>query len=112
RRTTDGGLARPLVVALIVQLALGGVLVYFAVAGFPFVGGAGAVDRFDGARAFALVRQQVEVGPRPAGSAASRRLAERLRRLLPGGRFEAVPGGLPHLGGTLLGRRPALRPAA
>ena len=94
------------------QLALGGVLVYFAVAGFPFVGGAGAVDRFDGARAFALLRQQVELGPRPAGSAASRRLAERLRRLLPGGRFEAVPGGLRNVVGTLPGRRPAVVVAA
>jgi hypothetical protein len=27
-----------LVVALIVQLALGGALIYFAIAGFPFVG--------------------------------------------------------------------------
>ena len=94
------------------QLALGGVLVYVAVAGFPFVGGAGAVDRFDGARAFALLRQQVEVGPRPAGSAASRRLAERLRRLLPGGRFEAVPGGLRNVVGRLPGRRPAVVVAA
>ena len=65
-------------------------------------------DRFDGDRAFALVREQVAYGPRPAGSAASRRLALRLRRLLPGGRFEAVPGGLRNVVGVLPGRRPAI----
>jgi glutaminyl-peptide cyclotransferase len=92
-----------------VQLALGGVLVYFALAGFPGVGDGqrATVDRFDGARAFALLREQVRLGPRPAGSATSRRLAERLRALLPGGRFEAVPGGLRNVVGTLPGRRPA-----
>ncbi|MDQ6915581.1 MAG: hypothetical protein M3155_07195, partial [Actinomycetota bacterium] len=61
------------------QLALGGALVYFALAGFPGVGTAhrATADRFDGQRAFALLREQVQVGPRPAGSPASRRLAER-----------------------------------
>src|SRR5918998_314625 len=49
------------------------------------------VDRVDEDRAFSLLRQQVELGPRPAGSATSRRLGERLRRLLPNGRFEPVP---------------------
>ena len=48
-------------------------------------------NRFDERRAFALLREQVGYGMRPAGSAASRRLAERLRRLLPNGGFEAVP---------------------
>jgi glutaminyl-peptide cyclotransferase len=48
-------------------------------------------DRVDENRAFALLRRQVELGPRPAGSPASRRLAERLRRLLPNGRLEAIP---------------------
>jgi hypothetical protein len=89
-----------------VQLALGGALIYLAVAGFPFVGTAKAA-RFDGRAAFALLREQVALGPRPAGSATSRRLAERLRRLLPGGRFEAVPGGLRNVIGALPGRRPA-----
>lgn len=88
------------------QLALGGALIYFAVAGFPGLGG-GSADRFDGHRAFALLRAQVRAGPRPAGSPASRRLAQRLRRLLPHGRFEAVPGGLRNVVGTLPGRRPA-----
>jgi len=61
-------------------------------------------DRFDAARAFAEVRRQVELGPRPAGSAASRRLAARLRGVLPRGRFEAVPGGLRNVVGRLPAR--------
>jgi glutaminyl-peptide cyclotransferase len=64
------------------------------------------VDRFDSGAAWALLRDQVELGPRPAGSQASRKLAERLRRLLPQGRFEAVPGGLRNVVGTLPGREP------
>lgn len=95
------------------QLALGGILIYFAVAGFPFLSDSTArADRFDGARAFRLLREQVELGPRPAGSPTSRRLAERLRRRLPNGRFEAVPGGLRNVVGTLPGRRPAVVIAA
>ena len=49
---------------------------------------------------------QVELGPRPAGSEASRQLAETLRRLLPRGRFQAVPGGLRNVVGTVPGREP------
>jgi glutaminyl-peptide cyclotransferase len=64
------------------------------------------VDRFDSASAFRLLREQVEMGPRPAGSEASRRLAVRLRRLLPRGRFQAVPGGLRNVIGTVRGREP------
>ena len=58
-------------------------------------------DRFDARRAFADLRAQVALGPRPAGSEASRRLAARLPARLPGGRFEAVPGGLRNVVGTL-----------
>ena len=47
--------------------------------------------RFDAQRAMALVRLQLRAGPRPAGSIALAGVAERLRRLLPGGHFEAVP---------------------
>ena len=67
-------------------------------------------DRFDGKRAFAELRRQVELGPRPAGSATSRRLAVRLRDALPRGRFEAVPGhpGLRNVVGRLPGRKPAV----
>jgi glutaminyl-peptide cyclotransferase len=70
------------------------------------------VDRFDGARAFAELRREVQMGPRPAGSAASRRLAARLRRALPRGHYEAVPGGLRNVVGRLPGRKPAVVVAA
>jgi glutaminyl-peptide cyclotransferase len=70
------------------------------------------VDRFDGRRAFAELRRQVEMGPRPAGSAASRRLAARLRRALPRGRYEQVPGGLRNVVGRLPGSKPAVVVAA
>ena len=70
------------------------------------------VDRFDSERAFAELRRQVRMGPRPAGSAASRRLATRLRRALPEGRFESVPGGLHNVVGRLPGRTPAIVVAA
>ena len=67
------------------------------------------VDRFDERRAFALLGEQVErYGPRPAGSKASRRLGERLRALLPSGRFEPVPGGLRNVVGVLPGTRPSV----
>jgi glutaminyl-peptide cyclotransferase len=64
------------------------------------------VDRFDSAAAWRLLRYQVELGPRPAGSEPSRRLARRLRRLLPRGRFQQVPGGLRNVVGTVRGREP------
>jgi hypothetical protein len=63
-------------------------------------------DRFDGARAFALLREQVrKYGWRPAGSKVLRRLAVRLRALLPVGHFEAIPGhkGLRNVVGSLPG---------
>ena len=77
-------------------------------AAVPFVPRAN-VDRFDEDRAFALIREQVDrFGPRPAGSEASRRLAARLRPLLPNGHFEAVPRGLRNVVGSLPGRFPAI----
>lgn len=69
------------------------------------------VDRFDGDRAMRHLRAQVRLGPRPAGSPASRKLAQRLRGQLPNGRFEAVPGppaGMRNVVGHLPGRAPAL----
>ena len=65
-----------------------------------------AVDRFDGSAAYELLVQQVELGPRPAASAASRDLAERLRSLVPRGRYQDVPGGLRNVIGTVPGREP------
>jgi glutaminyl-peptide cyclotransferase len=64
------------------------------------------VDRFDSAAAWRLLEHQVELGPRPAGSEPSRRLARHLRRLLPRGRFQRVPGGLRNVIGTVRGREP------
>jgi hypothetical protein len=67
-------------------------------------------DRFDAARAWADLRRQVELGPRPAGSATLRRLAARLRARLPHGRFEPVPGhpGLRNVVGRIAGSEPAV----
>lgn len=62
------------------------------------------VDRFDAPAAWRLLREQLALGPRPAGSRASRRLAARLRRLLPAGRFQPVPGGLRNVVGVVPGR--------
>ncbi len=72
------------------------------------------VDRFDSARAWAELERQVAIGPRPAGSPQLRKLARRLRRKLPHGRFERVPGhpGLRNVVGKLRGTKPAIAVAA
>ena len=69
-----------------------------------------AGGRFDGGAAMRLIRRQVAYGQRPAGSRALRRLALRLRPLLPHGRFEPVPGQprLRNIVGSLPGRPPAV----
>jgi glutaminyl-peptide cyclotransferase len=59
------------------------------------------VDRFDRDRAFADLRHQVEMGPRPAGSAKSRELSTWLRDRLPNGRIETVRGGYRNVVGRL-----------
>ena len=102
---------------------MGGAFVWFAARDFTFDGGgrdgaasaATRVDRFDGQRAFRLLREQVErYGHRPAGSDNLRRLAGRLRRLLPEGRFEPLPrdldpeGRLRNVVGRIPGRKPAI----
>lgn len=65
---------------------------------------------FDGGEAFQLVRMQVEAGQRPAGSPQLQRLAERLVKLLPEGRFEPLPGepGLRNIVGRVAGEKPAI----
>ncbi|MEA2303120.1 MAG: glutaminyl-peptide cyclotransferase [Solirubrobacteraceae bacterium] len=65
---------------------------------------------FDARRAYTLAARQVRAGQRPAGSPQLRKLADQLRPLLPGGRFEPVPGqpGLRNVVGTLPGRRPGI----
>src|ERR687895_305308 len=69
-------------------------------------------DRFDADRAFADLRYQVELGPRPAGSETSRQLAEWLRERLPRGRIEPLPGGLQNVVGSIPGRGKAILVAA
>jgi hypothetical protein len=70
----------------------------------PTASAALKVDRFDRDRAFADLRYQVELGPRPAGSETSKQLAEWLRERLPKGRIQKVPGGLQNVIGSLPGR--------
>jgi glutaminyl-peptide cyclotransferase len=86
------------------------VLALTSAAAFVATGARGAgekrLDRFDSKRAFAFLRWQVELGPRPAGSTASRALAARLVKLLPGARYQAVPGGLRNVVYTVRGRDP------
>jgi peptidase M28-like protein len=80
----------------------------------PAAGSPARADRFDSARAWAELERQVELGPRPAGSRTLRRLARRLRRELPHGRFERVPGHprLRNIVGRLPGAKPAIVVAA
>jgi hypothetical protein len=67
-------------------------------------------NRFDAARAMRLINLQVHYGQRPAGSPQLRALAEALRKRLPRGTFEDIPGepGLRNVVGTLPGRKPAI----
>jgi glutaminyl-peptide cyclotransferase len=68
------------------------------------------VDRFDADAAWRTIELQLRYGQRPAGSPKLRRLSVRLRALLPGGRFEPVPGDrrLRNIVATIPGRRPAV----
>jgi glutaminyl-peptide cyclotransferase len=68
--------------------------------------GAASPNRFDERSAWAFLKRQVALGPRPAGSPRSRELADILRRSIPNGRFQAVPGGLRNVVGTIPGRNP------
>ena len=107
---------RPLVALLIAQVLIAVVFVALVATGnVPFVdeddsgGNASAAkraNRFDSGKAWRLLREQVDLGPRPAGSKASRRLAARLKRRLPRGRFQRVPGhpGLRNVVGRIPGR--------
>jgi glutaminyl-peptide cyclotransferase len=67
-------------------------------------GRSATVNRFDERAAWRHLAHQVELGERPAGSPASRRLASELRAAIPGGRFQRVPGGLRNVIGTVPGR--------
>ena len=119
-----------LVVALLGQLVLFGGLIALTLHGFPFLGGADHVvkqgptrrgsvpvpnvNRFDGARAMATARMQVDAGQRPAGSPVLRRVGEQLRAALPDGHFEPVPAhpGLRNIVGELPGPGPVIVIAA
>ncbi|MFL5946092.1 MAG: M28 family metallopeptidase [Gaiellaceae bacterium] len=65
-----------------------------------------AVDRFDEGRAMQDLRMQVALGPRPAGSAASRELARRIAARVPHAHFQPVFGGLRNVIGRIPGRDP------
>ena len=103
-------------IVLAVQVAIGLTLVALvATDNLPFVEDDAAngsstptakVDRFDGAAAFRLLRRQIEIGPRPAGSPESQRLARLLKRIVPRGRYQDVPNGLRNVFGTVRGREP------
>jgi glutaminyl-peptide cyclotransferase len=67
---------------------------------------------FDGRYAYQVTKLQLSFGPRPAGSAAQRAAAAKLVKLIPGGHFEPVPGGLRNLVGGLPGSGPAIVVAA
>lgn len=91
--------------ALLLAAAIAAIL-----AGCGGSGEASPPNRFDADRAWRLVELQLASGQRPAGSPQLRRLAVKLRPLLPNGRFEALPGepGLRNVVGTLPGRRPGI----
>ena len=103
---------RPLLVVLAVQLVLGATFLVLVVThsllppddNTPPPKTAGG--RFNSTSALIFLKLQLSFGPRPAGSVASRRLAENLRNLLPHGRFQPVPGGLRNVVGTVPGRDP------
>jgi len=89
-------------------MLIGGGLVVAAVVGAfdgddPTASAALKTDRFNRERAFADLRYQVELGPRPAGSETSKQLAEWLRERLPNGRLQPVPGGLQNVVGSIPG---------
>ena len=67
-------------------------------------GAAAKVDRFDEDRAWRMLEYQVKLGPRPAGSAQSRKLAAYIKARLPRGRYENLPGGLRNVVGEIPGK--------
>ena len=61
-------------------------------------------DRFDSERAWRILKYQVNLGERPAGSRASRKLAAYIRKRLPNSSYQRVPGGLRNVIGRVPGR--------
>ena len=91
---------------LLIGLTLAAVLASALSSPFARPSAGARVNRFDERAAWTFLRRQVELGPRPAGSAASARLAEILRASIPRGRYQTVPGGLRNVVGTVRGRNP------
>jgi len=106
---------RTLYIVLAIQFVIAGVLVTLVATG-TFSGGdedpksepasARRVDRFDEDLAWTWLKRQVALGPRPAGSAQSRKLAAQLKKALPNARYQAVPKGLRNVVGTTPGKDP------
>jgi hypothetical protein len=65
---------------------------------------AAKVDRFDEDRAWSMLEYQVNLGPRPAGSPESKKLAAYIKKRLPRGRIEKLPGGLQNVVGEIKGK--------
>jgi glutaminyl-peptide cyclotransferase len=78
----------------------------------PEATAAAKTDRFDADRAWSMLEYQVELGPRPAGSAKSKELAAYIKKRLPRGRYEPVAGGLQNVVGELPGKGKAIVLAA
>jgi glutaminyl-peptide cyclotransferase len=101
---------RPLFIVLAVQLVLGAVFLALVASGTLLsesdseTRAAAKPNRFDGPAAFRILKLQLAYGPRPAGSEPSRKLAVKLRGMLPDGRFQKVPGGLRNVVGTVRGK--------
>jgi glutaminyl-peptide cyclotransferase len=70
----------------------------------PAAAPAAKVDRFDEDRAWSMLEYQVKLGPRPAGSPQSKRLAAYIKNRLPRGRIEKLPGGLQNVVGEIKGK--------
>jgi hypothetical protein len=84
---------------------------FFGAAGSQARHAPARAGRFDGARAWRLVRMQLAYGQRPAGSDQLRALADRLRPLLPNGHFEDLAPdfpGLRNIVGDLPGKGPPI----
>jgi glutaminyl-peptide cyclotransferase len=62
------------------------------------------VDRFDSERAWKALSYQVSLGPRPAGSEPSRKLAAYIKARLPNSHYEELPGGLRNVVGKIPGK--------
>jgi glutaminyl-peptide cyclotransferase len=63
-----------------------------------------SINRFDGDRAWKTLSYQVNLGPRPAGSAKSKELAAYIKAHLPNAHYEPLPGGLQNVVGKIGGK--------